>query len=152
MPGGNEGPQRPERPEKVDLPSSQGSGGGGGGRGGLFSDGSGSLKVQEPPGLPETVVVHPLVLLSVVDHFYRMGYKDAKDKRVVGVILGEVEKGRVDVVNSYALPFEEDPKDPSVFYLDHDYLESMYSMFRKVRGVIEEMSAACVCVCVCACV
>ena len=117
-------------PVKPDVKGSGGSGGGGGGsRGAIFDD---PLKAAET-GTPDTVVVHPLVLLSVVDHFFRMGYKDAKDKRVVGVILGEVDKGRVDVVNSFALPFEEDPKDPGVFYLDHDYLESMYSMFRKVR-------------------
>ena len=34
-----------------------------------------------------TVVVHPLVLLSVVDHFNRMG-KIGNQKRVVGVLLG----------------------------------------------------------------
>ncbi len=41
--------------------------------------------------LPEVhldkVVVHPLVLLSVVDHFNRMG-KIGNEKRVVGVLLG----------------------------------------------------------------
>ena len=35
-----------------------------------------------------TVVVHPLVLLSVVDHFNRMG-KIGNQKRVVGVLLGK---------------------------------------------------------------
>ena len=34
------------------------------------------------------VVVHPLVLLSVVDHFNRMG-KIGNQKRVVGVLLGK---------------------------------------------------------------
>ena len=48
----------------------------------------------------EQVVVHPLVLLSIVDHYNRV----AKDthKRVVGVLLGETSGGRVDVTNSYA--------------------------------------------------
>ena len=53
-----------------------------------------------PPTLPESVVVHPLVLLSVVDHFNRVA-KDTK-KRVVGVILGETRKGRVDATNCFA--------------------------------------------------
>jgi len=52
-----------------------------------------------PPQL-DNVVVHPLVLLSVVDHYNRVA-KDTK-KRVVGVILGEVRKGRVDATNSFA--------------------------------------------------
>jgi hypothetical protein len=30
----------------------------------------------------------------------------------------------VDVTSSFAVPFEEDVKDPRVFYLDHDYLET----------------------------
>lgn len=81
----------------------------------------------------EQVVVHPLVLLSVTDHFFRVA-KDSKQKRVVGVLLGESFKGRLDVVNSFALPFEEDLKDPSIYFLDHDYLESMYTMFKKIAA------------------
>lgn len=50
--------------------------------------------------VPEKVVVHPLVLLSVVDHYNRTA-KDTK-KRVMGVLLGETFKGQVDVTNSFA--------------------------------------------------
>ncbi len=57
-----------------------------------------SIKVKRTP--PTSVVVHPLVLLSTVDHYNRVA-KDTK-KRVVGVLLGEVNKGVVDVTNSYA--------------------------------------------------
>lgn len=49
---------------------------------------------------PEQVIVHPLVLLSVVDHYNRVA-KDTK-KRVVGVLLGESYKGRIDATNSFA--------------------------------------------------
>lgn len=49
---------------------------------------------------PEKVVLHPLVLLSVVDHYNRVA-RDTR-KRVVGVLLGEVYKGTVDVTNSFA--------------------------------------------------
>ena len=90
--------------------SAPATGGGGGGGGG------------EAAGKHSSVIVHPLVLLSVTDHYYRVA-KDTKDKRVVGVILGESFQGRIDVTNSFAVPYEEDPKDPRVFYLDHDYLE-----------------------------
>ena len=75
---------------------------------------------------PTSVVVHPLVLLSVVDHYNRVakarggrarGWRGwpvpargaltppaAQDtrKRVVGILLGESHKGRLDVTNSYA--------------------------------------------------
>lgn len=30
--------------------------------------------------------------------------------------------------------FDEDDKDKIVWFLDYDYLESMYSMFKKVNG------------------
>lgn len=84
--------------------------------------------------LPDSVVVHPLVLLSVVDHYNRVA-KDTK-RRVVGVVLGESSKGRVDATNCYAVPFEEDDKDPSIWFLDHSYMENMFRMFKKVNGKI----------------
>ena len=48
----------------------------------------------------EKVVVHPLVLLSIVDHYNRVA-RDTR-KRVVGVLLGTSSRGSVDVTNSYA--------------------------------------------------
>ena len=43
-------------------------------------------------------------------------------------------KTSLDVSNSFAVPFDEDEKDPSVWYLDHQYLEQMYAMFKKVNA------------------
>lgn len=82
--------------------------------------------------LPEEVVTHPLVLLSIVDHYNRVA-KDTS-KRVVGVLLGETFKGKCDVTNSFAVPFEEDSRNPGVWYLDHNFLESMNGMFRKISA------------------
>ena len=42
------------------------------------------------------VVVHPLVLLHTVDHYFRIA-KDTK-KRVVGILLGEV-RSRVEALS-----------------------------------------------------
>jgi len=82
---------------------------------------------------PTNVIIHPLVLLSVVDHYNRVA-KNTK-KRVVGVLLGQWNPDNtVNVANSYAIPFEEDERDPSVWYLDHNYHESMYEMFKKVNA------------------
>ena len=88
---------------------------------------------MENPFYPTNVVVHPLVLLSTVDHFLRVNPKGGKG-RVVGVLLGEVWQGRVDVTNSFAVPFDEDDKSQGVWYLDHDYLEKMSRMFKKVAA------------------
>lgn len=85
------------------------------------------------PNKITNVVVHPLVLLSVVDHFNRMG-KVGNVKRVVGVLLGANRGGVLDVSNSFAVPFDEDDRDRNVWFLDHDYLENMYGMFKKVNA------------------
>ena len=77
-------------------------------------------------------VVHPIVLLSVVDHYNRVA-KDTK-KRVVGMLLGTVSKGVVDITNCYAVPFEEDDKDLNIWYLDHSFHEQMFGMFKKVNA------------------
>ncbi|XP_065827430.1 26S proteasome non-ATPase regulatory subunit 7-like [Oscarella lobularis] len=85
------------------------------------------------PVHPDRVVVHPTVLLSVVDHFNRMA-KVGSQKRVVGILLGSWRKGLLDVSNCFAVPFDEDDRDSSVWFLDHNYLENMYAMFRKVNA------------------
>lgn len=85
----------------------------------------------------DKVVVHPLVLLSVVDHFNRIG-KIGSQSRVVGVLLGQWKtidgQKLLDISNSFALPFDEDVRDRSVWFLDHDYLENMSNMFKKVNA------------------
>ncbi|KAJ6720546.1 EUKARYOTIC TRANSLATION INITIATION FACTOR 3 SUBUNIT F-RELATED [Salix viminalis] len=111
------------------------------------------IKTQQISARPiEKVIVHPLVLLSIVDNYNRVA-RDTR-KRVVGVLLGSSFKGTVDVTNSYAvskvfliiiivvaaaaaaviLPFEEDDKDPSIWFLDHNYHESMFSMFKRINA------------------
>ena len=49
----------------------------------------------------ERVVVHPLVLLSVVDHFNRMKHV-GNTRRVVGVLLGSLRAKILDISNSFA--------------------------------------------------
>lgn len=87
---------------------------------------------ENSSGAATEVVIHPLVLLSVTDHYNR----EAKDtrKRVVGVLLGSRTKNRVDITNSFAVPFEEDLSNPNVWFLDHNFLESMFWMFKKVNS------------------
>merc|ERR1712024_193856 len=68
------------------------------------------------------------------DHFNRMK-KIGNQKRVVGLLLGSwSSKGELDIANSFAIPFDEDDKDRDVWFLDHEYLENMYNMFRKVNA------------------
>jgi JAB1/Mov34/MPN/PAD-1 ubiquitin protease len=61
------------------------------------------------PAIDE-VIIHPLVLLSAADHYHRVAR--GTRKRVVGVLLGSIYRGKVDATNSFALPFEEDSRNP----------------------------------------
>ncbi|RVX66765.1 26S proteasome regulatory subunit rpn-8 [Exophiala mesophila] len=74
------------------------------------------------------VSVAPLVLLSAADHYGRTA--KGTRKRVVGVLLGQNDGKNA----SASIPFEEDDKDPSVWFLDHNYVESMREMFKKVNA------------------
>jgi len=67
---------------------------------GLSTD-KNALMTLSPLNKIERVVVHPLVLLSVVDHFNRMG-KIGNSQRVVGVLLGSLKNKILDISNSFA--------------------------------------------------
>lgn len=57
------------------------------------------------------VTIHPLVLLSAADHYHRVAR--GTRKRVVGVLLGQILRGgNADISNSFAVPFEEDSRNP----------------------------------------
>ncbi|EFA76184.1 26S proteasome non-ATPase regulatory subunit 7 [Heterostelium album PN500] len=81
---------------------------------------------------PNSTVVHPTVLLSVVDHYNRVA-KDT-NKRVVGALLGANNKGVIDISNCYGVPFEEDDANPNIWFLDHNFHENMFAMFKKINA------------------
>ena len=63
------------------------------------------------------VMVHPLVLLSVADHYHRVAR--GTRKRVIGILLGQsLPGGTIDITNSFAVPFEEDSKNPVRIVID----------------------------------
>ena len=74
------------------------------------------------------------MLLSVADHHARSAIRSQNNKRVVGVLLGQDLGKTVNVANSFAIPFEEDEKDSKTWFLDHNYIEGMWEMFKKVNG------------------
>lgn len=82
--------------------------------------------------LPETVTIAPLVLLSMADHYNRIS-KDT-GKSVLGVLLGSRRGNTVRIANSFAVPFEEDAKDSEIWFLDHNFIENMQNMFKKVNA------------------
>jgi len=90
-------------------------------------DKSAALKKAEK----RDVVIHPIVLLSVVDHYNRVA--KGTTKRVIGTLLGESYDLKLHITNCFAVPFEEDPRDPQVWFLDHNFHETMFGIFKKVN-------------------
>ena len=39
-----------------------------------------------------------------------------------------------------AVPYEEDDRDPKIWFLDHSYMENMFGMFKKVNGEHQQFS------------
>jgi len=97
------------------------------------------VKNQRGLRLINPTVVHPLVLLSVADHHAR-SISRSSTKRVVGVLLGQDNGKTVNVANSFGIPFEEDEKDSKTWFLDHNYIEGMWEMFKKVNGQCNNVS------------
>lgn len=71
--------------------------------------------------------VHPTVLLSILDHHQRI----ASNQRVLGVLLGSKSGSIINATNCFGIPFEE---DLNVWFLDHNYLENMFQLFKKVNA------------------
>lgn len=76
--------------------------------------------------------VHPLVLLSILDHYKRSAL--APGKRVVGVLLGFYVGSRVHITSSYGVPFEEVDNESTVWYLDYDYHLNMCELSKKINA------------------
>lgn len=53
---------------------------------------------------------------------------------MIGVLLGQDNGKTINVANSFGIPFEEDEKDSKTWFLDHNYIQGMYDMFKKVNG------------------
>ncbi|GMM32438.1 proteasome regulatory particle lid subunit [Martiniozyma asiatica (nom. inval.)] len=88
--------------------------------------------------MTKSVSIAPLVLLSAVDHYERVLRNSdstlTQNKRVVGVILGDSRQNEIRVTNSFAIPFEEDPTNENIWFLDHNYIENMMEMFKKINA------------------
>ncbi|GAB4837241.1 hypothetical protein Ancab_002144 [Ancistrocladus abbreviatus] len=85
----------------------------------------------------EKVIIRPHVIQSVLNRYYcRAVTCTGNSARLVGVLLGiSFSNGAiVNVTNSYAVPFQEDEDDPCLWFLDQNFHESMYSMFRRINA------------------
>ncbi|XP_022785066.1 eukaryotic translation initiation factor 3 subunit F-like [Stylophora pistillata] len=71
------------------------------------------------------VFVHPVVLFSIVDGFERRS-EDAK--RVIGTLLGTVDKTSVEIRSSFGVPHNESEDEVAV---ELEYAKSMFDLHKK---------------------
>jgi len=72
--------------------------------------------------------VHPLCLFTIIDAYERRN-EDAK--RVIGTLLGTIEKGVVEVTNCFAVPHNESDDEVAV---DIEYARNMFELHKKVNN------------------
>jgi 26S proteasome regulatory subunit N8 len=78
------------------------------------------------------VAVHPIVLLSIADHHNRVA-PTTNAQRVIGILLGDEFEGCVNVLQSFAVPFDEETSDSPVLFIDSSFIYEMYELVRKVN-------------------
>jgi translation initiation factor 3 subunit F len=69
--------------------------------------------------------IHPLVILSILDHYTRRASGD----RVIGSLLGEQKEGVIEIKNSFPVPHKEGDEDIAV---DVEFHKSMLELHRTV--------------------
>ncbi|KAK7588201.1 hypothetical protein V9T40_005446 [Parthenolecanium corni] len=74
-----------------------------------------------------TLKVHPVVLFQIVDAFER---RNARAYRVIGTLLGSVEKGVVEATNCFCVPHKE---HEDIVEAELVYAKDMYEMNQQVN-------------------
>ncbi len=77
----------------------------------------------------QKVTVHPVALFSILDHFLRR--KDTQD-RVIGCLLGTRSETEIEVHSCFAALHGE-LSNSSEFWLEDNYINSMYELHHKVH-------------------
>lgn len=93
-----------------------------------------NLKEQRKhlPELPD-YRVHPVVIISILDHFQRRPL-DSNGKptlRVIGCLLGKVEKNCVFITNSFPIPHQENENEVA---LEVEYMDQMEEFHRDMNA------------------
>ena len=88
--------------------------------------------------VPYKVDIHPMILLSVIDHFSRVNKDTMAPKRVIGLLLGSTQNSQdglspvIDIHSSFAVPFSEQKDSKDIWFLDISYAEEMFNMQKKI--------------------
>ncbi|KAL2076923.1 hypothetical protein ACEWY4_027476 [Coilia grayii] len=72
------------------------------------------------------VKIHPVVLASIVDAYER---RNEGASRVIGTLLGTIDKQTVEVTNCFSVPHNESEDEVAV---DMEFAKNMYELHKKV--------------------
>ncbi|CAG0881130.1 unnamed protein product, partial [Darwinula stevensoni] len=86
-----------------------------------------SLFLFSKMALNLSVSVHPVVLLTIVDSYER---RNEHAQRVIGTLLGTMDKGKVEITNCFSVPHNESDVEVAV---ELDFAKDMYELYHKVN-------------------
>eukprot|EP00545_Synedropsis_sp_CCMP1620_P013689 CAMPEP_0119013214 /NCGR_PEP_ID=MMETSP1176-20130426/8166_1 /TAXON_ID=265551 /ORGANISM="Synedropsis recta cf, Strain CCMP1620" /LENGTH=338 /DNA_ID=CAMNT_0006966279 /DNA_START=91 /DNA_END=1107 /DNA_ORIENTATION=+ len=94
----------------------------------LLLEGNGpSSAISASANSPHEVVVHPLVLLAILDHHTR---RQEADGRVIGTLLGRRDGGKIEITNCFAVPHAERGDEVAI---GKDFNKQMLQLHRKAN-------------------
>lgn len=71
--------------------------------------------------------VHPVVFFAIVDSYER---RNLDAHRVIGTLLGTIDKGSVEITNCFCVPHNESKEEVAV---ELDFAKDMFDLHRKVN-------------------
>jgi len=80
---------------------------------------------SNPTEVVSEVIVHPMVLLHVLDHHSR---RQERNGRVIGTLLGKKDGNKIEVTNCFAVPHAERGDEVAI---GKDYNKQMLNLFGK---------------------
>ncbi|TEB35754.1 eukaryotic translation initiation factor 3 [Coprinellus micaceus] len=81
---------------------------------------------QPAPRTPTSITIHPVALLSILDHYLR---RTDSQERVIGTLLGVRNDNEIEVRSSFAVLHSETDEQVAV---DMEYHRTMYELHHKV--------------------
>ncbi|KAF5333490.1 hypothetical protein D9611_002526 [Ephemerocybe angulata] len=82
---------------------------------------------QPTPRTPTNITIHPVALLSILDHYLR---RTETQERVIGTLLGVRNENEIEVRSSFAVLHSETDEQVAV---DMEYHRTMYELHHKVN-------------------
>eukprot|EP00940_MAST-03C_sp_MAST-3C-sp2_P003432 g3432.t1 len=80
------------------------------------------------------VEVHPVVLLTIIDHFTRRGDEHG---RVIGTLIGRKSKGLIEITNCYPVPHTENSKRGHMVKVDVNTNSKFYDLHKQANKTEE---------------